>query len=124
MAHPLSAIPSVERLLRTSEAEGLIAEYGRSALTGAIRRVLDEIRAQAHADDLAAQRILSRVGQTLRLDFAGSLKPLFNLTGTVLHTNLGRAPLPEEAIREIETAARGPLNFEFDLASGQRGDRD
>jgi len=121
-------LPSVDRLLRHGEADALIAHYGRGAVTGAIRGVLAELRAagSAAASPLngTAEAILERVREHLREEFSPSLRRVFNLTGTVLHTNLGRALLPEDAVAALVSAARDPGNIEFDLAQGKRGDRD
>ena len=118
----LASLPSVDRLLRRPEAEGLIARHGRVAATNAIRSVLAGLRA---AKRLAGEEsILDEV--SLRLDAGSrpSLRPVFNLTGTVLHTNLGRAPLPDEAIEAMSAAAREPSNLEYEVATGRRGERD
>ena len=94
-----------------------------------LRSHLDELRAAALAGTLQSAT-LSDDAITAALDAALSevsrarLRPVFNLTGTVLHTNLGRAVLPDAAVQAIVEASAMPVNLEFDLASGRRGDRD
>jgi L-seryl-tRNA(Ser) seleniumtransferase len=124
-ASTLAALPSVDRLLRRPDTEALVAAYGRVAVTNAIRGVLEELRAaRAALPQEVAQAGVGRASQRLEAEARPSLRPVFNLTGTVLHTNLGRAPLPEEAIEALRDAARDATNLEYDLASGKRGERD
>ncbi len=124
------SIPSVDRILRLAAVAALIAEYGRDAVVSAVRDDLDRLRASlgkrgdAARGETTAERIATRVGARLRAAATGSLQSVFNLTGTILHTNLGRAVLPREAIESIANAAGNPVNLEFDLAEGRRGDRD
>lgn len=124
-----SLLPSVDRILNWPATTALMAEYGRQATTNAVRDLLEEIR-QGIADSPPDSSTLSETALTERLARmlaergASRLRAVFNLTGTVLHTNLGRATLPEEAITALVEAARNPCALEFDLASGGRGDRD
>ncbi|HZT51173.1 MAG TPA: L-seryl-tRNA(Sec) selenium transferase [Stellaceae bacterium] len=125
--NPLAALPSVERILRSPEAEPLIAGFGRQAVTAAVRAVLGETRARLAADGTAAPdaaALIAGVARRLDAEARPSLRPVFNLTGTVLHTNLGRAVLPREAIDAVAAAAGGASNLEYDLEAGDRGDRD
>jgi L-seryl-tRNA(Ser) seleniumtransferase len=121
-----AAIPSVDRLLRSDAVLPLIETHGRTATTQAVRRVLDDQRAALREGGAIADEpgLVSAVATRLERAAAPTLKRVFNLTGTILHTNLGRAPLPEEAIAAMADAARGASNLEYDLATGKRGDRD
>ena len=125
-----SKIPSVDKLLRTAAAATLIDAFSRQSVTNALRDDLATLRqALAKKDNRGTERIsvediLSRVAARLEASLSPSLKPVFNLTGTVLHTNLGRAPLPEEAIDAIAAVSRGASNLEYNLQTGKRGDRD
>lgn len=125
----LSVLPSVDKLLRQPLAKDWVQKYGQSMVTRAIRQVLQQRRAQFHTHRLTHQqlqleRLLEDSGHILRHLLQPSLRPVINLSGTVLHTNLGRALLPEKAIQAVVRAMRHPVNLEYDLDSGQRGDRD
>ncbi|RIX47394.1 MAG: L-seryl-tRNA(Sec) selenium transferase [Rhodocyclales bacterium GT-UBC] len=117
-------LPSVDRLLQ--QLGELIETHGRQLVTGSTRAELAAAREGIkHGLPLPGEEALLAA---IRLRAAGAaranLRPVFNLTGTVLHTNLGRAQLAEEAIALMVEAARAPCALEYDLASGGRGDRD
>jgi L-seryl-tRNA(Ser) seleniumtransferase len=118
----LAALPSVDRLLRSGGAAAPIAAHGRAAVTEAIRAALAEARAAGAVpdDDALVRRAAERLADAAR----PVPRRVFNLTGTVIHTNMGRALLPEEAIEAVAAAARAPSALEYDLADGGRGDRD
>ena len=96
MPRPASPLPSLDALLRMPAAYALIARFGRAASVAALRGELAARRA-ARAFPAEAGAILDAAADALARRFAASQRPVFNLTGTVLHTNLGRAPLPPEA---------------------------
>ncbi|MEE8516843.1 MAG: L-seryl-tRNA(Sec) selenium transferase [Alphaproteobacteria bacterium] len=127
---PQSALPSVDRLLGSPIAAGLIGKFGRPLVTDAVREVLAELRGDMEANGGALvtaaleDDIIERVSVRLAKSAEPSLRAVFNLTGTVIHTNLGRAPLPSEAIEAVADVARGASNLEYDLKGGRRGDRD
>ena len=121
----LASIPSVDRLLRHQATTALTGEHGRQAAGDAIRAVLDEARAEAARGLLvpADDALLVRVAEHLRDASQPTMRRVFNLTGVVLHTNLGRAVLPADAIDAIARAAAHQGNLEFDLDTGRRGNR-
>lgn len=121
--------PSVDRLLSHEALKDSIEIYGRLSVLEAARAVLGDLRErtarqEVTAADLAGDVLARAVTDRLEALARPSLRRVFNLTGTVLHTNLGRAPLPDEAIAALGLAARHPTNLEYDLDSGRRGDRD
>ena len=117
-----AALPSVDRVLRAEEAGALIVRYGRPAVVDVIRAALETHRRCSASASVAA--IIEESAGSLAREMAPSQRRVFNLTGTVLHTNLGRAPLPEEAIAAAVEAMRDPTTLEYEIETGKRGERD
>ena len=125
--NPLRKLPQVQRLLETPAANSLRAEFGRTALTSALRDTLEIVREQIGAGLLDgvpdAQTVVALCGEKLAVRRRRGLRRTINATGIILHTNLGRAPLAREAIAAVAEVAAGYCNLEFDLATGRRGSR-
>ncbi len=128
-----AALPSLDRLLRLPELSGLIERHGHSRVAQLLRQHLQRLRECIAGDGLPAEQLrqaidgsalVAAIDDALAADARQDLQPLFNLTGTVLHTNLGRALLPAEAVQAVTRAMTVPVDLELDLASGRRGDRD
>jgi len=123
---PARRPPSIDEVLRTPTGGVAAARFGHAATVKAIRQsvaaVRDAARAAAHVP--AAETIAAWTLQALEHADAPSLRRVFNLTGTVLHTNLGRAVLPDSAIAAAADAMRSAVALEFDVDGGGRGERD
>jgi L-seryl-tRNA(Ser) seleniumtransferase len=109
----LRDLPSVDELARASE-DPLAVDAARTVLA----RAREEIRAGADPGDLA-ERLEAELGRARR----PALRRVLNATGVIVHTNLGRAPLPEAALARVAEVGRGYSNLEYDLAAGARGSR-
>ena len=125
MASPdFSVLPSVDRLLEDPALAAAAEEYGRAeALAGARQALAEARRALAAGGALDPTGLGPAAAAHIEARGRPSLRRVFNLTGVVLHTNLGRAPLPQEAVAAIAEAA-GNCNLEYDFETGRRGDRD
>src|SRR6266511_692201 len=121
----LRKLPKADRLLEAADRAELVARLGHGPVIEAIRAELERIRKEildggrCPAPEAIEQALLARLAEAAR----GSLRPVVNATGVVVHTNLGRAPLSEEAIAAMRRAAQGYTNLEYDVARGERGDR-
>jgi L-seryl-tRNA(Ser) seleniumtransferase len=117
-------------MLRHALVQPLVSELGREFIVTETRRAIDALRgdtaglAQFSTRDECMETLAQGIQQQVREKLQPSLKPVFNLTGTILHTNLGRAILPECAIEAVAAVSRGASNLEYDLAAAKRGDRD
>src|SRR5690348_576617 len=115
-------LPAVDRVLRAEGAIAMIAQYGRPLVVEAVRQALAARRRCSAPATVAS--IIGECEASLAREMQPSQRRVFNLTGTVLHTNLGRAPLPEEAIAAAVEAMRDPSTLEYDTETGRRGERD
>lgn len=121
----LRDLPSIEQLLQ--KATHLIEAYGRPLTLDALRETLDDARARFKLDPGTAlpslNLILAQAESRLAAWTKPSLQPVINASGVILHTNLGRAPLSNAAIRAMNEAAANYTNLEYDLSKGRRGSR-
>lgn len=128
-----AALPSLDRLLRLPALSALIEGHGRSRIAGLLRSHVQMLRDRINAGQFSAEALQQALDgpalstaleAALAVDARRDLQPMFNLTGTVLHTNLGRALLPDAAVQAVARAMTAPVDLEFDITRGRRGDRD
>ena len=124
--NPLTKLPSVDRLLSQAAMLPLLEEFGRRVVTDQIRAQLTRTRLAVKQGDALPDEanLVASIIETTTVAGRAGLRTVFNLTGTVLHTNLGRAVLPQEAVDAMVAAALNPCALEYDVESGGRGDRD
>jgi len=124
----LRTLPAVEKLLTAPALSPLLRRYNRSYVTDTVRAVLTAVRQEILAGALTAPveeaEVVRRVAAGIAREDHSPLRSVVNATGTVLHTNLGRALLAKAAIDEVVRAAATPVTLEYDLIAGGRGDRD
>jgi L-seryl-tRNA(Ser) seleniumtransferase len=118
----LRRLPSVDDVLGAPASRAAIETFGRPSMVGAVRAVLAQARAAKTA--IVTADIVRSAVERLEADARSSLRPVFNLTGTILHTNLGRALIAEAAIEAATQAMRNAVALEFDVGYGKRGERD
>jgi L-seryl-tRNA(Ser) seleniumtransferase len=121
----LRRLPSVDDLLRREAMVVAAAAHGRRSVVAALRAALEDARAEARKGSAPSpDAITASVAARLERENAPKTRRVFNLTGTLIHTNLGRAILSEAAIEAATLAMRHEIALEFDLATGKRGERD
>lgn len=125
----LARLPSVDRLINRPAAQALVARHGATLVTNEARGLLAALRQAVRAGDSPAaldkpESLDTALQQRCAQHTASRLRPMINLTGTVIHTNLGRAVLPQVAIDHVSAMMAAPLNLEYDLSTASRGDRD
>ncbi len=126
----LRSLPAVDRVLQESPLRQLHDCLPQQLLTESVQQQIASLRqkllvntATVTAEDLAPLRVAEQAAAACRAYLQPSLRKVINATGTLLHTNLGRAPLAPAALEAINAVAAGYSNLELDLASGQRGER-
>jgi L-seryl-tRNA(Ser) seleniumtransferase len=127
MTQGRSPLPSVDEVLSSQTGQEAVERHGHTAARDAVRRTLEGWRAAIARPGfapVAAEQAAAASLVSLAQSAAPRLRRVFNLSGTILHTNLGRAVLAERAVEAVTVAMRHPAALEFDLDGGGRGDRD
>jgi L-seryl-tRNA(Ser) seleniumtransferase len=120
---PRRTLPSVGVLLENPALGPLLARAPRSLVADAVRSAIEAAREDPALTPTDPEAWAAAVGERLAAREQPSLRPLINATGVILHTNLGRAPLPARAVQAITDTAMGACNLEYDLERGERGSR-
>jgi L-seryl-tRNA(Ser) seleniumtransferase len=129
-ANLLRELPSIDSLLKHARCESLLSRYNRDYVTQNCRAVIDQMRMEIRqsrdgdAVDIGEEAILERIENRVFMDSRPGHVRVVNATGTILHTNLGRALLSRSAIDAMIEVADHPINLEFDLVVGRRGKRE
>jgi L-seryl-tRNA(Ser) seleniumtransferase len=124
--HPeLRKLPSVEKVLQSAKVQAAISKNGRLLAVDSVRQVLDDARREIEGGQPCPtqETILDRTLTHIATSGQPTLWRVINATGVIIHTNLGRAPLSEDARAAMDLVARGYSNLEYDLAAGSRGSR-
>ncbi|VAX21142.1 L-seryl-tRNA(Sec) selenium transferase [hydrothermal vent metagenome] len=125
----LRGLPSVESLLSHEKCSPLIEEHGRDLVTATLRGLLEAFRKQViagepHAEHVQAHHWINEAKKLLKAEAQPNLRKMLNLSGVIVHTNLGRAILADEAVKAVTMAAQSCVNLEYNIEKGERGDRD
>ena len=128
-AELLRRLPGIDELLAHPRLVELAARTNRGLVVEVARTVLNDLRTSILGSSesvvsLAAESLEERIAQEVARMLARSLQPVINATGVILHTNLGRAPLPAAVVEEFRATATQYNNLEYDLENGKRGKRD
>ncbi len=121
----LRQLPSVEKILESEKLKDKIEEYSHPLVTEAARETLSFIRERIKENprDVSLDEIIEKVSRTVDEKTSDFTRPVINATGVILHTNLGRAPLSEDALSHIVEISKNYSNLEFDLREGTRSQR-
>lgn len=127
----LSRIPKVDNILSIPDTKKLLEKFPRNIVVEAIRTVLEELRqsiSEAKEEELESitidsENLIPIISKLVEKIMTPSLRKVINATGVIIHTNLGRAPLSEQALNSLSKISEGYSNLEYDLIKGERGDR-
>ena len=120
------AIPAVDTLLKDSSFENIVKLWGRGAVTEGIRQIQQQLREELIEIDIenSHEQYSKLVLHWLHQNRSSGYRGVFNLTGTLLHTNLGRAVIHPDIVERVKDVASTPATIEYNLLSGKRGDRE